>query len=50
MITKTRLVLPARCCLCDRLLPETKLVLQNSKNLKVLCIICLVEIAEVGNE
>jgi len=47
MIVKERLVLPARCCMCDRLLPETKLVLKHMGTKKFLCVFCLADIAEV---
>lgn len=47
MIIKTRLVLPARCCMCDRLLPETKLAVQHTETAKILCIFCLINIAEI---
>lgn len=47
MIIKERLVLPARCCICERLLPETKLILRHVETQKVICIFCLIDIAEI---
>lgn len=49
MIIKTKLILPARCCMCDRFLPETKLVLKHDKTEKVLCVFCLADIAEIND-
>jgi len=35
------------CALCDRNIPDGKLVLRRKENARVICLICIVEIAEV---
>lgn len=35
------------CCICDRNIPEGKLVLRYRVNNRVICLLCIVAIAEV---
>jgi hypothetical protein len=37
-----------RCVMCDRISPPSSTVLRKVENNRVLCILCLVEIAEIA--
>jgi len=47
MIIKERLTSIRHCCVCERSVPEGSLVLIHDETRLIICLICLVEIAEV---
>jgi len=48
MITKIVCPPDTKCNLCDRVVPPGVIALQKVENKRVLCILCLVEIAEIA--
>jgi len=36
-----------QCSLCERAIPDGKMVLRHDKTRNILCVLCLVEIAEI---
>lgn len=47
MIKKAVLNVFGRCCVCGRIIPEDKFVLKHEETGRVICLICLTEIAEI---
>lgn len=47
MITKDK-SLGERCSLCNREVPKEMMVLRKVENNRVICLLCLVEIAEIA--
>lgn len=50
MIEKIEVPENTKCCLCDRIIPKGMMGLKKLETNLILCILCLVEIAEVARK